>query len=69
MRIDHRSFDIVLARQFLTRSYIIAAFEDVWRKGIQEECPCFVSQVPAMGPLAAFCASDPRCDGGLVAGS
>jgi hypothetical protein len=66
MGIDQRSFDIAMARQFLNRSYIIATFEHVWRKGIPER-PCFVSQAPVMGSLAAFCASNPRCDGGLVA--
>ena len=30
---DHRSFDIAMARRFLNRSYVIGAFEDVWRKG------------------------------------
>jgi hypothetical protein len=34
MGMDHRSFDIAMARRFLNRSSIIAAFEDVWRKGM-----------------------------------
>lgn len=63
--LDHRGFDIAMGRQFLNRSYTIAAFEHVWRK----EIPEFVlyEQGPRHGVLGAFCASNPNYDGGLIA--
>jgi hypothetical protein len=60
MAIDHRSFDIAMARQFQNRSYSIAAFEHVWRKGRSKNMHVarFVRPVLTMASLTAFCTSN-----------
>jgi hypothetical protein len=59
-----------MGRQFLNRSYTIAAFEHVWGKGMPERMhgAYFVSLAAATASLTVFCATViPRCDSGLVA--
>jgi|MudIll2142460700_1097286.scaffolds.fasta_scaffold1950421_1 hypothetical protein len=36
MGIDHRRFDIIMAQEFLHRSHIVTAFDQVSRKGMPE---------------------------------
>jgi hypothetical protein len=51
MGIDHRNFDIAMARQFLNRSSIIAAFEHVWRKGMLKNMSVALSAFAGNGAL------------------